>query len=195
MDRPSTAAGRSRSASSSIPGEVSVSDGRRGFRQGGANGSARCRRNQSRAALFRQRGSASRQIRLIDEMGQSKCITQYGRMKLTKHTSILSILEKRALRYRARGGFKSIHSGDTIDETGTVDTESLTDSDGDSITSFMGTTIKQSELETIKDVDDDLLKVHGVAPGSKAEGTVRLLYENCNGLNSRMSGNDKLDKS
>jgi hypothetical protein len=44
-------------------------------------------------------------------------------------------------------------------------------------------------------VRDELLSVHGVAPGSKAEGVVRLIYENLNGLNSRMSDNRKLDKA
>ena len=53
----------------------------------------------------------------------------------------------------------------------------------------------QSELETIRDVDEGLLRVHGVAPGSKVEGVVRLIYENANGLNSRLSNNDKLDKA
>ena len=71
----------------------------------------------------------------------------------------------------------------------------MTDSDGDSINSFQGANIKQQELESIKDVDDELLKVHGAAPGSKAEGVVRLIYENANGINSRLSNNDKLDKA
>ena len=130
-------------------------------------------------------------------MGQSQCITQYGRMPLTKHNTILSVLEKRALRYRARGKHASLHLhvGDDIDETGTVETESLTDSDGDSINSFQGANIKQQELDSIKDVDDELLKVHGAAPGSKAEGVVRLIYENANGINSRLSNNDKLYKA
>ena len=38
------------------------------------------------------------------------------------------------------------------------------------------------------------MKVHGRAPQSKREGVVRLLYENINGLNNRMSGNTKLDR-
>ena len=44
-------------------------------------------------------------------------------------------------------------------------------------------------------VDEYLLKVHGVAPGKKEDGIVRLMYENLNGLNSILSGNDKLEKS
>jgi hypothetical protein len=44
-------------------------------------------------------------------------------------------------------------------------------------------------------VKDELLRVHGVAPGSKAEGVIRLIYENLNGLNARMNDNAKLDKA
>ena len=42
---------------------------------------------------------------------------------------------------------------------------------------------------------DDLLRVHGTAPGGKAEGVTRLLYENANGLDCRWSNNWKLDKA
>ena len=44
-------------------------------------------------------------------------------------------------------------------------------------------------------VDDYLLKVHGVAPGKKEDGIVRLMTENLNGPNSTLSGNDKLEKA
>ena len=54
---------------------------------------------------------------------------------------------------------------------------------------------KQTELEEVRWADDYLLKVHGVAPGEKEDGIVRLMYENFNGLNSTISGNDKLEKS
>ena len=36
--------------------------------------------------------------------------------------------------------------------------------------------------------------MHGRAPTAKREGVIRLLYENVNGLNNRMSGNEKLDR-
>jgi hypothetical protein len=45
----------------------------------------------------------------------------------------LSVLEKRALRYRGRGGLQSSITTDvnSIDETGRVETRELTDSDSD----------------------------------------------------------------
>ena len=44
-------------------------------------------------------------------------------------------------------------------------------------------------------VYDYLIKVNGVALRKKEDGIVCLMYENLNGLNSTLSGNDKLEKS
>lgn len=51
------------------------------------------------------------------------------------------------------------------------------------------------EMEEIGDVSDDLLVIHGVAPIKKPEGCSRFMYENPDGLNNRLSGNEKLDKA
>lgn len=40
-----------------------------------------------------------------------------------------------------------------IGEKGTVDTESITESDGESINSFQGASTKQHEFDSIKDVN------------------------------------------
>ena len=55
--------------------------------------------------------------------------------------------------------------------------------------------IERSELEEIRTIDDYLLEVHGIQPGKKREGITRLLYENRNGLNSILSGNENLKKA
>ena len=82
---------------------------------------------------------------LIDEWGNKQFVRERGRMSKTKHTTVLSVLEKRALRYRRR-----VHNevdkdealiSQAIDGTRTVDTSPLTDSDSDSINSF---TLKQT---------------------------------------------------
>ena len=83
-------------------------------------------------------------------------------MGLTKHQKVLSVLEKRALRYRGRGGLQSSITTDvnSIDETGTVDTRELTDSDsdgdllsdGDSINNNKNLTAEQKELKEIQEV-------------------------------------------
>ena len=119
----------------------------------------------------------------------------------TKHSRVLSILEERALRYRNRtGGGRNKEyekgQGNSLDETGTVDTDGLTedeDSESGEETEFLSA--KEKELLEATKVDDELLQVHGVAPGSKAEGVCRVVYENLNGLNSRLSENDKLEKA
>ena len=41
----------------------------------------------------------------------------------------------------------------------------------------------------------DLLNIHGMAPGRKAEGVTRLGMENLNGIPNHINGNEKLDKS
>lgn len=89
-------------------------------------------------------------------------------MGLTKHTSILSVLETRALRYRNKDQSKvdmnEVLYNKDIGEIGTVDTESISDSDVESWGSnqgkFQATT---SELEEISGVADELLEVHGIA--------------------------------
>ncbi len=40
-----------------------------------------------------------------------------------------------------------------------------------------------------------MLKVHGVAPTSKGEGIIRLIYENANGFSNRLSNNEKVEKA
>ena len=83
-----------------------------------------------------------------------------------------------------------------INETGTVDTESMSDSDADSWGWDQGELqATMVELEEISGVADELLEVHGIAPGRKAEGVTRLIYENVDGFNNRITNNDKLDKA
>jgi hypothetical protein len=47
----------------------------------------------------------------------------------------------------------------------------------------------------VSGVVDELLEVHGAAPRKKAEGVTRLVYENVDGLNNRITNNNKLDKA
>ena len=72
-----------------------------------------------------------------------------------------------------------------MDNTGTVSTEGRTDSE---IYSFVGS-VELLELEEIKYVVDEVMEVHGIAPGT------RLFYDNENGIKSRLSRYKKLDKA
>lgn len=81
---------------------------------------------------------------------------------------------------------------DSIDETGTVETAGLIDDNTTvSEANFEQLDARLKELIEVCGVDEEILKMHGSAPGTKAEGVIQLIYENLNGLNSR--GNDKLE--
>jgi hypothetical protein len=43
----------------------------------------------------------------------------------------------------------------------------------------------------LKAVKEGLLQVHGIAPNTKQPGIFRLMGENCNGFNNRISKNNK----
>jgi len=75
-----------------------------------------------------------------------------------------------------------------IDETGTIHLRENEDN-GE------WEQVRQEEITASKDICDDLLQIHGTAPGRKQEGICRLLYENINGLQSKMANNRKLDKA
>ena len=45
------------------------------------------------------------------------------------------------------------------------------------------------------DIADEILEVHGVAPGRNSEGLTRAIYENSDGLNNRIGRNRKLEKA
>ena len=78
-----------------------------------------------------------RVIKLIDAAGNRQYVRKKGRMGITRHTRVMSALEKRALRYRRKGQDKQdqdeVLYNAAVDETGTVSTQGLTDSDDDSI--------------------------------------------------------------
>ena len=122
-------------------------------------------------------------------------------MSITRHNSVLSALEKRAIRYRNKGQQPDYDAQlycDALDETGTVSTAILTDTDEDSISSEEGDyirTAEQLERTEIREVDHELLKIHGVAPGRKVEGVTRMGYENPDGFNTIISNNEKLGKA
>ena len=80
---------------------------------------------------------------------------------------------------------------DAVDETGMVSTAGLADSDSESV----GTWAEFAKLEEIRGVSGDFLEVHGVIVAQKPEGATRLIYENGNGFDSRISNNNKWDKA
>ena len=45
------------------------------------------------------------------------------------------------------------------------------------------------------DIAEELLRVHGIAPEKKPEVVTRIIYENANSFNTRISGNEKIEKA
>ena len=78
---------------------------------------------------------------------------------------------------------------EALDETGTVSIASLTESDTDSVT-LREKSVKWEEEGTV-DNAEELLRVHGIAPGKKPDGVTRIIYENANNFNTRISGESK----
>ena len=68
-----------------------------------------------------------------------------------------------------------------LDETGTVSTAGLSDSDAEDRNTI---TTEYTERVEINGVSNELLKVHGVSPGKKPDGVRRLICEHPNGFNS-----------
>lgn len=144
----------------------------------------------------------TRVIKLVDQWGNTNYVNQTGRMNITRHERVLSALEMRAMRYRNKGTVidkdDQLYS-QALDETGTVSTAGLTDSDTESISSYEErrniNIQEQLEVMEIRGVADEVLQVHGVAPGKKPEGVTRMVMENPNGLNTTFRDNEKLEKA
>ena len=84
----------------------------------------------------------------------------------------MAVLERRALRYRKGAKIKIDHDevlyNEALDETGTVSTEGLTDSDIESWNDSLSVGVVEAlETQELAGVADELLEVQGVAPGKK----------------------------
>ena len=93
-------------------------------------------------------------------------------MGLVKHEKIMAALERRALRYRKGGKIKIDHDealyNEALDETGTVSTEGLTDSDTESWNDRVSAgMVEVLETQELTGVADKLLEVQGVGPRKK----------------------------
>ena len=141
------------------------------------------RKNQCRAMKFRQQTDTTHLTKLIHKRGNTEFVWEQDKMVITKHTKVLSVLNQRALRYRRRGHHRieadEMLYNEALDETGTVDTVPLSDSDnGSSLNSCTQEPVQQFLAR--KGISDELLMVNGVAPGKKTVGVLRLVMENIN---------------
>ena len=130
-------------------------------------------------------------IYLVDERGRRDKTRKRGYLNVTQHKSVLN-----ALSYRTQS-FLHINCKDagmaehlwSVDKTGTVDTSAL------ALCNLRET--EQQEIREINSIQvlDELLRVHGMAPPTKVEGSFCLIFENVNGFQNKMCGNVKVDKA
>ena len=86
-------------------------------------------------------------------------------MNRVKHKTVLNFLEQRAVQFRVGRTFQAVQDRQlcdkALDETGTMETEALSWSDGESV----GQSFEMLEELEVQEIVEELLKVYGVAPG------------------------------
>ena len=163
--------------------------------QGGGNS----RRSARRASVFRKGQQLQRIIELIDERGILSQQVLMGRMNITSHQSVLTALEARANRFLGQNRLSTLDDkllSSALDETGTVDYR-CEELDAFSDERERLALVEQQEIKELKEncIPEEVLQIHGLFPTKKGEGIIRLVYENVNGINNRLSGNEKVEKA
>ncbi len=82
-----------------------------------------------------------------------------------------------------------------IDETGTVDATFLLNRESEINKQLVLTEHQEQNRVMELGISEEVLQDRGVAPPSKGKGVVRLIYKNLNGLNNKLSDNNKVDKA
>jgi hypothetical protein len=147
--------------------------------------------NRTRASKFRKHSEYKGVIRLKDADGNMTKVRSRGQFNITGHNTVLQILTNRAQKYHqvnVNGPEDPGHSW-SLNKTGTLESSGLHMSSEYEV--------QQQGISEINmvEVPKKVLQVHGHTPPTKAEGTVRLIYENVNGFCNRLSGNKKVEKA
>ncbi len=118
-------------------------------------------------------------------------------MNITNHESVLAALKNWASHYSNRGTTRGVDDNLVswaLEETGMVDASFLCNSNENTKQIAL---IKQQERNRVLElgIQEEVLQIHGVAPASKAEGVIWLIYENVNNISNKLSKNDKVEKA
>ncbi len=135
-------------------------------------------------------------IDLINKNGNYASIVQGGRRNITSHESVLAALKNRASRFSNSGSICGVNNNLVfwaLDETGTIDASFLCNNNENSKRIALAEQHKRNSVTELG--PEEVLRTHGVAPMSKAEGVIQLIYENANGINNKLSDNDKVEKA
>ena len=124
-------------------------------------------------------------------------------MNITSHQAVISALVARGNQFTNKGKLPSLDDrllSSALDETGTIDVTQCVEDGVDVICMNERerlALLKQDEINNLRNygITEDVQRIHGVLPKSKGEGVIRLIYENVNGINNRMSNNDKVEKA
>ena len=72
--------------------------------------------------MFKKKSECNRVLQMIREDGERFCVEQPGRMNITKHNTVLHLLERRAIRLRKSNNITTNKNHDwSVGKTGTVD--------------------------------------------------------------------------
>ncbi len=118
-------------------------------------------------------------------------------MNITSHESVLAALKNRASHYSNRGSTHGIDGNVihwTLDKTGMVDTSFLCNSNEDSKQIALEGQQERNRVTEIG-IPEEVLQIHGVAPTSKPEGVIRLIYKNVNGISNNLINSNKVEKA
>jgi hypothetical protein len=97
-------------------------------------------------------------------------------------------LRYRADKFRKQGRLQDKELKDIINEIKEGGHSKKTDNNID------GLVAKGKHKRVMEAVKEGLLQMHGTAPHTKQNGIFRNMGENCNGLNNRIGGNEKIGK-
>jgi hypothetical protein len=153
--------------------------------------------NRQRTSVFRRGDTYICCIDLVDVHGNRMQEKLYGNMEVIHHELILETPLNRESCFRNVGTAKSADKhlvSWALDKTGMVDVILLQN------TRESEEQLAQTEwMERVRVSDtgipDKVLRIHGTAPKSKREGVTRLIYKNVNGLNNRLSDNEKVERA
>ncbi len=54
------------------------------------------------------------------------------------------------------------------------------------------TAATEEHKRVMEAVTEGLLQIHGMGPNTKQDGIIRIMGKNCNGLNNKIRGNEKI---
>jgi hypothetical protein len=132
----------------------------------------------------------SRQHQLLSTCMKLKNLCIKGKFKATSHLTIMEQLQIKAGQFRKQGRLQDQDLDKIIKEI--KGDEGFRDGEDNDVAEAAAQNEQKRVLEVVK---QGLLQVHGTAPNTKQQGIFQIMGENCNGLNNRIGGNEKIAKA